>query len=171
MFEQVSHVNRRTALAVISGCLTAHAPTSYGASKARLYRIGSLCAGEVIPYFWNQLRGLGYEEHRNVEYILKDVDSRTDLPGFAAQLAMANVDIIVACGNDDAKAALRATSRIPIVLLYGIAPVEAGLVNRSHDRAAISPARRPFRRIWRRSPSKFSRVPCQDFGDSPSSST
>ena len=52
----------------------------------------------------------------------------------------ANVDVIVACSNDEARAAMRATSRIPIVLLYGFAPVEAGLVA-----SLARPGRKPHR--------------------------
>ena len=92
------------------------------------HRLGALCFGESISYFWDQLRALSYEEHRNLEIVFKDVDATADLAGMAAALAAADVDVIVACGNAEAVAAMRATSWTPIVLLYGVAPVEAGIV-------------------------------------------
>jgi putative ABC transport system substrate-binding protein len=120
---------RRAVLGAIAGCWTAWPLASRGVPNAKVHRVGTICAGGGgIDYFWKQFRALGYEEHRNVEYVLKDVDATGDLPGHAAKLVGANVDVIVACSNDEARAATRATSRIPIVLLYGIVPVEAGLV-------------------------------------------
>ncbi len=119
---------RRAVLGAIAGCWTAWPLAGRGAPSAKVHRVGSLCAGDSIGYFWEQFRALGYEEHRNVEYVLKGVDATGDLPGHAAKLVGANVDVIIACSNDEARAAMRATSRIPIVLLYGAVPVEAGLV-------------------------------------------
>ena len=120
---------RRALLGAIAGCWTAWPLASRSAPDKKLHRIGTLCASDgSIRYFWEQFRALGYEEHRNVEYVLKDVDARGDLPGHAAKLVAGNVDVIVACSNDEAQAAMRATSRIPIVLLYGDVLVETGIV-------------------------------------------
>ena len=120
---------RRAVLGAIAGCWAAWPLACRGATNAKVHRVGALCAGDgSIGYFWEQFRALGFEEHRNVEYVLKDVDATGDLAGHAAKLVGANVDVIVACSNDEARAAMRATSRIPIVLLYGAVPVEAGLV-------------------------------------------
>lgn len=58
-------------------------------------------------------------------------DSRGDaqsLPALAAELVATRPNLIIALSNAEALAAKRATSRIPIVLMWGIAPVEAGLV-------------------------------------------
>ena len=120
---------RRALLGAIAGCWTAWPLASRSAPNKKVHRIGTLCAGDgSIRYFWEQFRALGYEEHRNVEYVLKDVDATGDLPGHAAKLVAGNVDVIVACSNDEAQAAMRATSRIPIVLLYGDVLVETGIV-------------------------------------------
>jgi putative ABC transport system substrate-binding protein len=43
-------------------------------------------------------------------------------------LVATKVDIIVALMNPDVSAAMRATSTIPIVMTYSLAPVELGLV-------------------------------------------
>jgi len=117
-------------LAALAGCCAASPFGGRAASPARVHRVGVICAGGggSIGYFWDQLRELGYEEHRNVEYLLKDIDATDDLTGHAARLVSANPDAIVACGNDEALAAMRATSRVPIVLLYGDVLVETGIV-------------------------------------------
>ena len=119
---------RRAAVRLIGGCFGFLASSTRGAAPTRMYRVGCLCSQETVPYFWKQLQALGYEENRNVEYVFKDTDVGVDLPGFAARLATARVDVIIACGNDDAKAALRGAPQVPVVLLYGIVPVEVGLV-------------------------------------------
>jgi len=128
---------RRNVLgAIVSACApwplagrAAPGPKAKADAKTKLHRVGMLCVGDAsIQYFWAQLRELGYEERRNVEIVLKDVDAAGDLSGTAAALVAANVDVIVACGNAEAVAAMRATPRTPIVLLYGAVPVEAGIV-------------------------------------------
>ena len=123
-----SDPTRRGAVLLVGACLGFLSSSARGAAPARIYRVGSLCSKETVPYFWKQLRVLGYEEGRNVAYVFKDVDVGADLPGFAAKLAMARVDVIVACSNDDADAALHGAPQVPIVLLYGVVPVEVGLV-------------------------------------------
>jgi len=120
-------MNRRRVIGVVFGCLGACPLAGHAASEPKMHRIGVLCT-ESVPYFWKQLQSLGYEEHRNVEYVFKDVDATLDLSGFAARLATANVDLIVACGPEETIAAKAATSTIPIVMLYGMVPVELGLV-------------------------------------------
>lgn len=120
---------RRAVLAAIAGCCAASPLSARAASQARVHRVGVICAGDgSIRYFFDQLRELGYEEHRNVEYLQNDVDATGDLAGHAARLVNAKPDIIVACGNDEAIAAMRATNRVPIVLLYGDVLVETGIV-------------------------------------------
>jgi putative ABC transport system substrate-binding protein len=120
-------MNRRRVIGVVFGCLGAGPLAIRAASDRKMHRIGVLCT-ENVSYFWKQLQAIGYEEHRNVEYVFKDVDAASDLSGFAARLATANVDLIVACGPEETIAAKAATSTIPIVMLYGIVPVELGLV-------------------------------------------
>ena len=95
---------RRAVLGAIAGCWTAWPLESRGVPKVKVHRVGTICAGGGgIDYFWKQFRALGYEEHRNVEYVLKDVDATGDLPGHAAKLVGASVDVIVACSNDEAQ--------------------------------------------------------------------
>ena len=113
-------------LAAVASCVTGVGPVA-GVVPTKARRIGVLC-DESVSYFFEQLRALGCEQHRNVEVIFQDVDASADPERHAARLAERNVAVIIACSNELAAAAKRATPTIPIVLLYGIAPVEAGLV-------------------------------------------
>src|SRR5689334_19781500 len=90
-------------------CAVIYPAFSRSASAATMYRIGVLC-DEPATYFFDQLREIGYVEHRNVEFLFKDVDVSADLDGFARKLVNAGVDLIVACGNEHAVAAKRSTS-------------------------------------------------------------
>ena len=116
---------RRRAVGAIGACFLAGRVAAM--AEDRVYRIGVLC-DEQVPYFWQQLGALGYEDHRNVEYLQRGVDASADPDRYATRLVGARPNVIVACSNDLAAAAKRATTEIPIVLLYGVAPVEVGLV-------------------------------------------
>jgi len=120
-------MNRRRVVGVLFACAGTGPLAGRAASDAKMHRIGVLCT-ESVPYFWKQLQALGYEEHRNVEYVFKDVDATPDLSGLATRLAASNVELIVACGPEETIAAKAATSTIPIVMLYGMVPVELGIV-------------------------------------------
>lgn len=122
-------MNRRAGICAIAACLLSAPPAGQGAPAARVHRIGVLCPiWDNVSYFWAQLQALGYEEHRNVEFVFRDIDTSRDWDLFAGRLVAAKVDVIVTCTNDGAAAAKRATSSVPIVLLYGVVPVELGLV-------------------------------------------
>ena len=114
-------------LAALVACTLTGPSFAPAAIAATLSRIGVLC-DEPVPYFFDQLRELGYVEHRDVEFLFKGVDVSADVDGFASKAVQAGVRVIVACGNEQAVAAKKATTTIPIVLLYGIVPVETNLV-------------------------------------------
>jgi putative ABC transport system substrate-binding protein len=68
-------------------------------------------------------------EDRNVRIVYRYADGRLErLPGIAAELVRMNVDVIVATAPAPLAAARSATKTIPIVMVYGPDPVEAGLV-------------------------------------------
>jgi putative ABC transport system substrate-binding protein len=56
------------------------------------------------------------------------MSSSSRLPALAADLVRLGVDIIVAIGNPNTVAAMKATTTIPIVIVSGLDPVSAGLV-------------------------------------------
>jgi putative tryptophan/tyrosine transport system substrate-binding protein len=83
-------------------------------------RIGALTQG---------LQELGWVEGRNIEFEFRYPEEKLDrLPELAAELVNANVDIIVTQGSEQAQAARKATSTIPIVMAQIGDAVGAGVV-------------------------------------------
>ena len=76
------------------------------------------------------LRELGYIEGQNIAIEYRYAEGKLDrLPELAAELVRLKVDIIVVAGGDRmVRAAKNATKTIPIVMVGGADPVEAGLV-------------------------------------------
>jgi putative ABC transport system substrate-binding protein len=69
------------------------------------------------PAFFETLRQLGYEEGRNLRLVMRSADAKLDrLPGLAADLVQAKVDVIVAVNTPASRAAIGATKDIPIVM-------------------------------------------------------
>src|SRR5262245_53869222 len=98
------------------------------------YRIGFLglsSAADYAPYlnaFLQGLRGLGYEDGRNIVIEYRWADGREErLPELATQLVRLNPDVIVSHSIGVA-AAQRATSTIPIVMGVSADPVGSGLI-------------------------------------------
>ena len=98
-------------------------------------RIGLLISAstaETAPYieaFRQRLRELGYIEGKNVVLEIRGGDAKYDrLSDIAAELVGLRVDIIVAGGNPAVRAAMKATSTIPIVMRTAVDPVEAGFI-------------------------------------------
>jgi putative ABC transport system substrate-binding protein len=73
------------------------------------------------------LRRAGYDEGRNlfVERRYAEGDPAR-LPALAQELVQAEVDLIIAEMHDAIAAARQATTRIPIVMLGGVAPIDPG---------------------------------------------
>ena len=103
----------------------------------RVRRIGVLSlnkAGSQVAQFEAAvvlagLRGAGFWEGRNLQlewrYAEADV---ARLAGLAEQLVRLEVELILAITNDPIEAAMRATRRIPIVMIGAALPVELGYV-------------------------------------------
>jgi putative ABC transport system substrate-binding protein len=97
----------------------------------KVARIGMLCAPKCDTVyntaFFDELHKLGWVEGANLVVVRKDPDSRLDqLPAFAADLVQSKPDLIVAVASQAAFAAQKATSDIPIVMLYVVDPVDLG---------------------------------------------
>lgn len=124
-------MNRREAVTALVA--VGIAPFAARAQQAqKLYRIGFLSLALPRAGFATiiaALRDLGYEDGRNVEFEYRLAEGRDErLSGFAADLVAKKVNLIVAYTNPEILAAKRATSTIPIVMVRGLAPVEAGLI-------------------------------------------
>jgi putative ABC transport system substrate-binding protein len=101
----------------------------------KVWRIGavmSLYASDADPpqAFRERLRTLGYVEGQNLVIEWRFAQGRDDrLPGLAAELVRLNVDLIVADTTLAIRAAMQATSTIPIVIAASADAVGGGLVS------------------------------------------
>ncbi|MBM2810189.1 MAG: transporter substrate binding protein [Chloroflexi bacterium] len=117
-------------LGALAGC----APARPGSTPARVYRVGVLTipsSGLVIPQFWARLAELGYVEGQNL--VKMDRSAAEDNPAvlgpLAMQLASLPVDAIVAGNTASIRAAMAASTSIPIVMMNAVVdPVELGFV-------------------------------------------
>jgi putative ABC transport system substrate-binding protein len=79
--------------------------------------------------FRQSLRELGYVEGKNIVIEWRSWDGKRDrLPAQAAELVRLKVDVLVAVGSGDIRAAKEATATIPIVMIVGGDAVESGFV-------------------------------------------
>ena len=100
-----------------------------------MYRIGYLSAPSrasvelVLQAFLRALRELGWIEGQNLTIEYRWAEGKIErLPDLAAELVRQKVDLIVAPAASAALAAKKATSSIPIVMMFPVDPVEQGLV-------------------------------------------
>lgn len=133
----LGEARRPTLLALLAVSLIALSspPLAEVQEVGKVYRIGhvSLMAPEdMAPYvqeFEKGLRDLGYVKGRN--YVIEDRSAKEKpelVEPAAAELARLKVDVILTGINQGAAAARKATTTIPIVMVYGIDPVGAGFV-------------------------------------------
>jgi putative ABC transport system substrate-binding protein len=129
-------MHRRRDFLIVFGSLAATSSiTAFAQQRDKIYRIGYLSAPtresvqRTLDAFLRKLRDLGWVEGKNliIEYRWAEGDFAR-LPALAAELVQRNVDLIVAPASSAAVAAKKATSRIPIVMVFPADPVELGLV-------------------------------------------
>ncbi len=127
---------RLIGLAVVLAMCLALRPFAIEAQQAApVYRVGLLTLGSdpTRSGFWQKfmeaMRELDYVEGRNLVVRRAFADGKADrLPGLAAGLMNAKVDVIVATSTQETIAAKRVSSTIPIVMTVAPDPVEQGLV-------------------------------------------
>jgi len=93
--------------------------------------IGYLASGGSgpSPAFIQGLRDLGYIEGKNIGFVFRTTEGRSERNAdLAAELVRLKVEVIVVDGTSQALAAKKATSTIPIVMTQGNDPVGTGLV-------------------------------------------
>ena len=100
--------------------------------NSKIPRLGVILNGGPGPLF-DKLREsfekLGYVEGQNIVFEPRFAEERLDrVPDFAAELIRLNVDVIVAVGIVGARAAQKATTRIPIVFAMVVDPISVGIV-------------------------------------------
>jgi putative ABC transport system substrate-binding protein len=123
-------IDRRAFLATIGAGILA-APLAVEAQQAgRVWRLGILHPGASSSPGWlKDLRELGYAEGQNLILERRYAAGKPEqLPALAAALVSLKVDAIVAISSVAIRAAKNATTTIPVVMAFGITPVELGLV-------------------------------------------
>ena len=107
------------------------ASAQQGPNLARIGYLGASHAMEndqLALAFLRGLEDLGYTQGRNFVFEKRTAHGHLDrLPGLAAELVSANVDVIVAPPLPAALAAVKATRTIPVVFIMISDPVGAGL--------------------------------------------
>jgi putative tryptophan/tyrosine transport system substrate-binding protein len=87
---------------------------------------------EDSPYygvFRQGLRELGYMEGQNLAIEWRITEGKLErLPGLAAELVRLKMDIIVTAGTPATRAAMQATTTIPIIMVHVGDPLRTGLV-------------------------------------------
>ena len=129
-------LNRRLFITGVSASLFAAPLAAEGQSAGRVFQVGILTLGPAGPrpsIWWQpfiaELRELNYIEGRNLVIMYSGADAKPDrLPGLAADLVKAKMDIIVTTGRRETLAAKRSTSSIPIVFTVVHDPVREGVV-------------------------------------------
>src|SRR5882672_10264307 len=97
----------------------------------RVWHLGvlSLTSARVHSAMLRWLRELGYEEGRNLVVDYRSANGElAALPSLASDLVASKPDVLLGATNPEVAALKRATSVIPIVMMYVSGPVETGLV-------------------------------------------
>jgi putative tryptophan/tyrosine transport system substrate-binding protein len=128
-------MDRRRFVGAFAGGLVIARSVAEAQPAAKVYRIGFLlgATGESVSSLFHALeeglRELGYVEGRNIVFEQRYADGRMErLPDLAAELVRLRVDVIVTGSNIHVAAARRATTTIPIVMVFTADPVGSGFV-------------------------------------------
>jgi putative tryptophan/tyrosine transport system substrate-binding protein len=111
---------------------------SYSASAqqpTKVPRIGYLSGSSLstdaarVAAFQHGLRDLGYVEGKNIVIEWRSGEGKLDRSlAHAAELVRLKVDVIVAAGGTEIRAARKATATVPIVMIRGGDPIGSGFV-------------------------------------------
>ena len=129
-------MRRREFIGVVGGAAAAVWPSVIRAQRPAMPVIGFLHGGSAALYgeqvvaFQKGLRDAGFVEGQNVAIEYRWAEGGFDkLPSLAEELVDRHVNVIAAIGGDIvARAAMKATSAVPIVFMVGQDPIRSGLV-------------------------------------------
>jgi putative ABC transport system substrate-binding protein len=121
---------------LLTTVLLTTAPHTQAQQPRKVYRVGRLFGGVSsstysIDALRRELRGLGYVEGKNIAFEFRYAEDKPErLQALADELVRLKVDLIIAGGPNDGRAAKKATQTIPIVFTDTPAdPVAGGLVD------------------------------------------
>ena len=118
----------RQAAAFVAACLVAaRGRAAAGTPRLGILRpTGSNASDTIVS---GGLANIGYVEGRNLVVLRRDADGRVErLPALAIEMVRWKADAIVAVGSAAVRAAMQATTSIPIVMFTNGDPVAAGFV-------------------------------------------
>ena len=131
-------MNNRRKLVIAVGASALIAPLgSFGQPQPKVWRVGFLVArsravspeSNLLGAFSMSMRDLGYVEGKNLVIEWRFAAGHYErLPDLAAEIVRLKVDVVVALGPPVIIAVQKATSTIPIVILTGLDPVDAGFI-------------------------------------------
>jgi ABC-type uncharacterized transport system substrate-binding protein len=131
----VHRANSLIALAALALCLQAAPQAAHAQRTEKINRISVLTGVPLstdarrIETFHRAMLDLGYVEGKNIAIEWRSTEGHRDrTPALAAELVHDGVDVIVAVGSADIRAARQATSTIPIVMVVGGDVVASGFV-------------------------------------------
>ena len=121
-------------LAVLAAVTALNTPDALAQQAKRPYRIGAVHAAfapnhPAVEGLKAGLKELGLEEGREVTFDNRFTEGKFEvMPGVAAELVTAGVDLIFAVGEAATRAAMASTQKIPVVFTVVGDPVAAGVV-------------------------------------------
>src|SRR5262245_20857134 len=126
---------RKITVVVLSAALVALSVRVEAQQTGKIFRIGfldpSTASGSAVLFdaFRQELSELGWIEGKNItiEYRFAE-QKRERVSELAADLVRLKVDLIVATTTPSALAAKSVTATIPVVMVSGVDPADAGLV-------------------------------------------
>lgn len=120
---------RRTLLTLVSGALLLFASTAGAQPRVGLLWLQSELTEQNVAALSESLREHGFVVGRDVRFEPRNqLASYSQLGAAAEELVRLRVDVILAWGDTATRAARKATSTIPIVMIQAADPVAAGLV-------------------------------------------
>jgi putative ABC transport system substrate-binding protein len=128
-------MSRNMIVFVLSIVILASTHLAEAQQTTKVPRIGFLSATSLSAIagrteaFRQGLRELGYVEGKNIVIEWRSAEGKADLlPALAAELVRLKMDLIVAAGSSDTRAAKGATPTIPIVMTQDTDPIGTGFV-------------------------------------------
>ncbi len=122
-------MERRSFIEVIAGGLLAAPLAAEAQGPPKIHRIGLLSVPPAyLAAFEESLRQLGYVRGRNILFEIPSVGAAEPRTKAAAELVRLNVEVIVTGPNTFIDVARRATTTVPIVMVYGSDPIGRGYI-------------------------------------------
>jgi putative tryptophan/tyrosine transport system substrate-binding protein len=133
--EERKDMQKKITILALTAMLFALYVSAEAQQVGKVYRVGYLSGGFArstfnIDAIRRELRELGYVEGKNISFEARYAEDKSERsPALADELVRLKVDVIIAGGSNDTRAAKKAIQTIPIVFTDAVSdPVARGLV-------------------------------------------